>query len=105
MRKVFLAGVAAVTLAAGMLPLAASAGEVYNRISDEQARINAGVRDGQLGPRAAFHLQNQLNAINAERERDLARDGGHLNRWQYDRLNAQENQLSHQIYVDRRFDR
>jgi len=105
MRKALLAGLASLILAAGTLPLAASAGEISNRLGDEQARINAGVQNGQLGPRAAARLQGRLNAIKAERDRNLSRHGGRLTSNDVQRLNAQENELSSQIDTSRHYRR
>jgi hypothetical protein len=63
-------------------PLAASAGEVENRIHNQNARIDQGVRNGSL----TFGEY---------------RDDGHLTRAQDVRLNRQENNLSDRIYFDK----
>ena len=67
-------------LAVAIAPLAASAGEVDNRVNREQARINQGVRDGQLTHGEYNRVESREDRINAQRERDLNRDGGHLTR-------------------------
>ena len=92
--------VAVLTLSVAILPLAASAGEVGQRVSDEQGRINAGVRSGQITPGENAGLQRRLNAINRTRERDLTFHNGHLTRSETHRLNRDENRLSHRIVVD-----
>jgi len=104
MNKAIITGLSIVTLAAAMLPIAASAGEVSNRINDEQARINAAVGNRQIGPRAAGHLQGVLNGIRAQRDRDIAMHG-RLTGFDVQRLNAREDNLSSQISFDVRFHR
>jgi len=104
MNKAIITGLSIVTLAAAMLPIAASAGEVSNRINDEQARINAAVGNRQIGPRAAGHLQGVLNGIRAQRDRDIAMHG-RLTRFDVQSLNAREDNLSSQINFDIRFHR
>ncbi len=61
-------------------PLAASAGEVENRIHHENARINQGVRSGSLTYGEYHRLDNGADRLQAERNRDLRRDDGHLTR-------------------------
>jgi hypothetical protein len=90
------------TLAGGILasslPLAASAGEVSNRVENQHDRIAAGVRNGQLTPREYVNDQAHLRAINAQRRRDLARNGGHLTVRQQAQLNRELNRNSARIY-------
>jgi hypothetical protein len=105
MKKAIITGLSVVTLAAAMLPIAASAGEVSNRINDEQARINAAVGNRQIGPRTARHLEGILDGIRAQRDRDMARHGGRLTGFEVQSLNARENNLSAQISADLRFRR
>jgi hypothetical protein len=91
-------------IAAGILafiPLAASAGEVQNRIGDQQARIDQGVRSGSL-PYGQYHaLDSRLDQVQAQRNRDLRADDGHLTGAQFARLNHEENNLSDRIYWDK----
>ncbi len=82
-------------------PLAASAGKVENRIHHENARIDRGVRNGSLTYGEYHRLDNGADRIQAERNRDLRRDDGHLTRAQYRSLNRQENNLSDRIYFDK----
>jgi hypothetical protein len=90
------------TLAGGILasslPLAASAGEVANRVENQQARIAAGVHNGQLSPREYVNDEAHLRAINAQRRLDLARNGGHLTAYQKAQLNRELNNNSARIY-------
>ena len=80
---------------------AAHAGEVYNRLHNQQARINQGIMSGQLTRGETAHLQQREATINARRQADLAAHGGHLTPGDYRRLNAREDSLSGQIYVDK----
>ncbi|HEX3549744.1 MAG TPA: hypothetical protein VHT53_05180 [Candidatus Elarobacter sp.] len=82
-------------------PLAASAGEVENRIHHENARIDQGVRNGSVTAREYNHLDRSADRIQAERNRDLRRDDGHLTASQHRQLNRQENNLSDRIYFDK----
>ncbi len=104
MKKTIITGLSIVTLAAAMLPIAASAGEVSNRINDEQARINAAVNNRQIGPRTAGHLEGVLNGIRAQRDRDIAMHG-RLTGFDVQNLNAREDNLSSQISFAVRFHR
>ena len=92
--------VASALFAASLVPLAANAGEVQNRIHHEQARVDHGVRDGQLTYGEYRNLDNSLDRIQAQRNRDLRRDDGHLTRAQYRQLNREENHLSDRIWFD-----
>ena len=83
------------------LPLAANAGEVQNRLNHEQARINQGVQNGSLTYGEYSRLDRSEDRIQAERNRDLRKDDGHLTAAQYRSLNRQENNLSDRIYFDK----
>ena len=91
--------VAAIALAS-VVP-AAHAGEVYNRLQNQQARIAQGIRSGQLNQGEINHLERREATINARRQADLAAHGGHLTAGDYRRLNAREDSVSGQIYVDK----
>jgi hypothetical protein len=82
-------------------PLAASAGEVQNRIHHENARIDQGVHNGSLTYGEYRRVDGSLDHIQAERNRDLRRDDGHLTGAQARSLNRQENHLSSRIYFDK----
>ena len=98
LRKAF---AATALFAALVAPLAASAGEVQNRINHEQQRINQGAENGTLTYREYQRLDNGLDRIQAQRNRDLRRDDGHLTASQYRQLNREENQLSDHIWYDK----
>jgi len=82
-------------------PSIASAGEVYNRLENQQDRIQQGVRDGQINGREYRNLEHREASINKQRLADLKRDGGHLTARDYRHLNREENRASNAIYRDR----
>jgi hypothetical protein len=92
--------IASIALAA-FIPVAASAGEVQNRINNENARINQGVRNGSLTAGEYHRLDRSADRIQFERNRDLRAHGGHLTPAEYRNLNRQENNLSDRIYFDK----
>lgn len=96
--KVLLATMTAGILAASSLPLAAQAGEVGDRVGLQQARINQGVRSGDLTRGEYARDEAHLSAINAQRRFDLARNGGHLSGAQKIRLNRELNRNSSRVY-------
>lgn len=88
-------------LASLVAPLAASAGEVGNRIHREQARINQGARSGSLTAGEYAHLDRRLDRIGAQRARDLRRHDGRLTAAEAARLNREESRLSGAIYHEK----
>lgn len=96
-----IASVLAAAALVALIPLAASAGEVGNRIHNQDARIDQGVRNGSLTYREDRGVSNRLNQIQGQRNRDLRNNGGHLSGAQYARLNREENHLSNRIYFDK----
>ncbi len=93
--------IATALLASIVAPLAASAGEVEQRIDNQQHRINQGVRNGSLTAGEYRRLDNREDRIQAERNRDLRRNDGRLTPAEYRQLNRQENNLSDRIYFDK----
>jgi hypothetical protein len=71
---------------------------VQNRLNRQQARINQGLRSGQLTHKEANRDQRHLNHIEANRNADLARNGGHLTAGEKQRLNTRLNQNSNRVY-------
>jgi hypothetical protein len=96
--KAVLASAAALSLGAALLPAGAFAGEVNNRVNRQQARIDQGVRSGQLTQREYDADENRLDRINAARERDLRANGGTLTPAERANLNHRLNGNSNQIY-------
>ena len=93
--------VATALLAALVAPLAASAGEVEQRVDNQQHRINQGVRNGSLTYGEYHRLDNGLDHIQAQRARDLRRNDGHLSPAEYRQLNREQNRLSDRISFDK----
>jgi len=82
-------------------PLIASAGEVANRLENQQDRIHQGIKDGQINYREYKNLEHREASINKQRLADLKRDGGHLTAKDYRQLNRREDRVSNAIYRDR----
>jgi hypothetical protein len=99
LRSRSVAAFAALVIAA--VPLIASAGEVDNRIRNEQARINQGVPSGQLTRAEYARTRTRLDRINAGRRNDLRANGGRLTAAEKHNLNVRENHLSNTIYFDK----
>lgn len=75
--------------------------EVNGRLFNQEHRINAGVRDGQLTHQEAHQLRADEHGIYRE-ERQMAKlDNGHITRADQKALNQQENATSKDIYNDR----
>jgi len=102
MTKTFVAKalIAALSLGLALAPLAASAGEVGNRLHNENARIDHGVRDGQLTYGEYHSVDSRLDRIAAQRRNDLKANGGSLTASEKAQLNHEENNLSNRIYFD-----
>ena len=83
------------------LPLAAQAGEVYNRIQRQDRRIDSGLQNGTLTHQQANRLERRVNRINAQRVRDLQQNGGRLTHSEYNNLNRRLNNTSRSIYYDK----
>jgi hypothetical protein len=99
--KTFIAATALVAL----IPLAASAGEVENRVHNEQGRINQGVHNGSMTYGEYARTEGRLDQIQAQRNRDLRANGGHLTGRETANLNRDENHLSNRIYFDKHNER
>lgn len=89
------------TAALVLIPVAASAGEVQNRVNHEQARIDQGAASGRLNAGEYSRLDGRLDQIEWQRDRDLRADDGRLTGVQYARLNHEENDLSRRISFDK----
>jgi len=76
----------------------ASAAEVDNREARQQARIGQGIQSGSLNPQEAAHLEHREARVQNEIQRDRAANGGHLTPQERERINRQQNHISHDIY-------
>ncbi|MEJ0049414.1 MAG: hypothetical protein WDN04_27415 [Rhodospirillales bacterium] len=77
---------------------AAQAGEVQQRLDNQQQRIDQGIASGQLTRGEAARDETHLAADQAARNRDLAEHGGHLTRAEKVRLNQRLNHNSARVY-------
>jgi len=100
-RRLIAATTAVATLAA-MLPLAASAasrpGEVWKRQQNQQARLQEGVKNGQLTRGEYNRDEARIQSINAQRAADLKANGGHLTTAERQQLNGELTKSSRDIY-------
>lgn len=98
LHRIILTAGAVAVIASASLPGIAQAGEVQNRVNRQQARINQGLRSGQLTQKEANRDERHLNHIEANRNADLARNGGHLTAAEKQRLNTRLNHNSNRVY-------
>ncbi len=96
MKTLILAAVLAAGLAAAAAP--ALAQPVNQRESNQQQRINQGVRSGQLTAGEAARDERHLGSIEGQAARERARNGGYLTRGQHARLEHRLNHDSRRIY-------
>ena len=103
MKKFALTALVAVTMIAPIIaaPLAAQAGEVWNREENQQDRIYQGVRNGSITGREYSNLQARETRLNNQRTEDLENHNGHLTGSEYRQLNREENRDSRAIYRDK----
>jgi Ni/Co efflux regulator RcnB len=80
-----------------LLPLAAQAGPLNNRIERQERRIYNGVRNGSLTPSESNRLNKRVDNIEAARYRAI-RSGGKLTKAEKYRLNRRLNRTSDAIY-------
>jgi len=99
--------IAAAVLFSGAVISQAQMPNRYDRVVqhefNQQHRIAAGVRDGQLSRGQAFRLERREAAIHREVRTMRAFDHGRLSPYDRRVLYRQQNRLSHRIYRDRRF--
>ncbi len=97
--KLLVGAMTAGVIATTVLP--AQAGEVWNRVENQQDRIGQGVSSGQLTRREYNQVESRLGRIDAQRQADLRRNGGYLTRAQHIQLNHELNRESRNIYFDK----
>lgn len=86
-----------VASAAVFISIPSMAAEVDRRADNQQARINQGVRTGELTPREANRLDRRNDQLEAQIARDRA-DGPGLTPHERAKLQRKENRLSRDIY-------
>ncbi len=75
--------------------------EVNTRLSTQNARIRAGVADGQLSRGQARRLHADDRAIRGEERAEASVNGGHITRGEQRQINRQENANSRAIAGER----
>ena len=75
--------------------------EVNTRQGDQQARINQGVRSGQLTPGETRNLENRDTSIANQARTDRQANGGVLTPQQRQQINQRQNNVSQSIANDR----
>jgi hypothetical protein len=91
----------AATAIIALVPLVASAGEVENRVHNEQGRIAQGVRNGSMTYGEYHRTDSRLAQIQMQRNRDVRAGDGHLTGHEDVQLNREENNLSQRISFDK----
>ncbi|GAB3783788.1 hypothetical protein ISP14_08975 [Dyella agri] len=76
--------------------------EVNNRLENQQDRIQAGVKDGQLNAKQATRDETRDNNIAARESADEAKHNGHLTKKEQRNLNKSLNKDSRQIHRQRK---
>jgi hypothetical protein len=77
--------------------------EVNDRLANQDHRIDAGVRDGQLSRGQARQLHREDHAIRAEERAYASEHHGHITAGEQRRLNRQETTVSRQIHTERKY--
>ena len=72
--------------------------EVNHRLNKQDRRIHNKVKDGEMSRRVAHHLQHRGQQIRNEERRMASRHNGHITKHEQNRLNRQENHVSHRIH-------
>jgi len=76
------------------------ANEVNTRQGNQQARINQGVRSGQLTPGETKNLETRDSSINHQAQADRAANGGSLTGQERQQINQRQNNVSRSINRD-----
>ena len=95
MKKPLILGIAAALIAGAALPAAAQG--IDQREANQHARIEQGVRSGDLTPGEAHRLHQRQVRLHRVEARMRARNGGYLNRHQRHRLQKMANHDSRAI--------
>jgi len=75
--------------------------EVNAREQNQQDRIANGIKNDQLTPGQASHLENKEQHIENQEKADMAAHNGHLTKGEQKQLNKEQNRTSKQIYKDK----
>jgi hypothetical protein len=80
-----------------LTPLAAQAGQLQDRLNNQQQRIYTGVKNGSISQQEYRHLERREDNIEAARLRAI-RSGGKLTQAEKNRLHHRLNHNSKNIY-------
>ena len=83
-----------------LLPFAAEAGPIQNRINRQEYRVYRGVKNGSISAKEYKRIDRRVDRIEAARLRNIQSGGKFTNAEKY-RLNRRLNNTSRSIYRDR----
>ena len=83
-----------------LVPLAAEAGSIQNRVNRQEYRVYRGVKNGSVSAKEYKRIDRRLDSIEATRLRNIQSGGKFTNAEKY-RLNRRLNNTSRTIYRDR----
>jgi hypothetical protein len=72
--------------------------EVNHRLNNQDHRIDKKVKNGQMSRREAHNLHRRDHQMRKEERRMASHHGGHITKREQNRLNRQENHVSHKIH-------
>jgi len=75
--------------------------QVNRRETNQQKRIGNGVKNGQLTPAQAAHLEKGEQRLQNNEKKDMAANNGHLTKKDQRQLNREANHMSKRIYKDK----
>lgn len=75
--------------------------QVNQREQNQQNRIANGMKNGQLTPGQAAHLEKGEQRLENNEKRDMAKDNGHLTKQDQRQLNHEANHMSKKIYKEK----
>jgi hypothetical protein len=103
MKRLILIAIASIisTTVISSFPSKASANIYTNRISNQQQRINQGIRNGSISPREYVKLSKRQNDLKVSIVRDIY-DGRGLTSAERYRLSRRADNISRSIYVYKR---
>ena len=92
---------AAAALTAALLPVAAQAQGINQRLNNQHRRIHQGVESGQLTRGEQYRLNRRDAYIHSQERVDRRFDNGHLTGGERRQLNRELNHSSHRVYQDK----
>jgi hypothetical protein len=81
--------------------MAAGQASINQREHDQQARVNQGIKSGELTRKETARLENKEARIRVNQRFDKKKDGGKLTAADRTHLQKQLNAASHDIYRDK----